>query len=165
MSEREIQSCLLGSWWVSLRIAITKTVRLAYRTHDSSETPRKAQNGVSTRSIGVVSDISDGTSELKSALLLSTRRTTPTAPPKIPWISRIQIASGSYHQLQSRHRMEHKLTDSEVPKMMSATALPAIEATITARRPCRSAILLHSRLVKNWVMKNTEIRFPIGSSA
>ena len=40
-------------------------------------------------------------------------------------------------------------------------ALPTMLATSTARLPCLSAILLHSRLVKNWVMKNTETRFPV----
>jgi hypothetical protein len=44
--------------------------------------------------------------------------------------------------------------------MIRAIALPAMEATMTARLPCRSAMLLQSRLVKNCVMKKTEIRLP-----
>ena len=76
----------------------------------------------------------------------------------------MQIASGSYHVSCILWAMEPiELADSEVPKIIKAMALPAIEATMTARRPCLSAIELQSSEVKNWVMKKTEIRLPVVS--
>lgn len=73
----------------------------------------------------------------------------------------MQIASGSYHvSCILWPLVPIELADSEVPKIINAIALPAMEATMTARRPCLSAIELHSREVKNWVMKKTEIRLP-----
>lgn len=104
---------------------------------------------------------------------------TPTAPPKMPWTSRTQMASGSCggqpSTMQSVPRQTHTLGRAEGGQSHCASlmwvrssyapfgspGLTARLATMTARLPCRSAILLHRSEVKNCVMKKTETRLPV----